>query len=255
MGERYWEVDAIRGIALIGMIVYHFLACMVIFHMIVEDKEFLSYYGTINIASASFVLIAGVALILLHARKKGRTTQEYYRSIIAKALFLFVIALGITVATWFGAAVFLHNEVFVKFGFLHMLSVSMLLCLPFLRLGKWNFIPGLLIVLLGIFVIPGFTSPEWLFPLGIHGTEFMAATQDYFPLFPWFGVLLIGTVLGAVFYPDGVRSFWFPEPGRFGKFFARIGNGRITLAVYLVHIPVIFVILWLVSAITDVGYL
>ena len=52
MGERYWEVDAIRGMALIGMIVYHLLACMVIFHMIVEDEEFLTYYGTINIASA-----------------------------------------------------------------------------------------------------------------------------------------------------------------------------------------------------------
>ncbi|HJJ96890.1 MAG TPA: heparan-alpha-glucosaminide N-acetyltransferase domain-containing protein [Methanocorpusculum sp.] len=44
MGERYWEVDAVRGIALVGMIVYHFLACMVIFHMIIEDEEFLSYY-------------------------------------------------------------------------------------------------------------------------------------------------------------------------------------------------------------------
>ena len=102
MGERYWEVDAIRGIALIGMIVYHLLACMVIFHMIVEDEEFLTYYGTINIASASFVLIAGVALILRHARKKERTTQEYYRSILIKALFLFIFAIGVTIVPKFG---------------------------------------------------------------------------------------------------------------------------------------------------------
>lgn len=53
MGERYWEVDAVRGIALVGMIVYHFLACMVMYHMIVEDEQFLSYYGFINVASAS----------------------------------------------------------------------------------------------------------------------------------------------------------------------------------------------------------
>lgn len=44
MGERYWEVDAVRGIALVDMIVYHFLACMEIFHMIIEDEEFLSYF-------------------------------------------------------------------------------------------------------------------------------------------------------------------------------------------------------------------
>lgn len=255
MGDRYWEVDAVRGIALVGMIVYHFLACMVIFHMIVEDEEFLSYYGTINIASASFVLIAGVALILRHARKKGRTTKEYYRSIVIKALFLFVVAIGITIATWIGAALFLHNDVYVKFGFLHMLSISMLLCLPFLQFGKWNILPGIIVVLIGIFVIPEITAPEWLYPLGIHGADFMNTTQDYFPLFPWFGVLLIGIALGDLFYPNGIRSFRFPEAGRIGKFFARMGNGKVTLAVYLAHIPVIFAILWIVSAVTGIGYL
>ena len=255
MGERYWEVDAIRGIALIGMIVYHLLACMVIFHMIVEDEEFLTYYGTINIASASFVLIAGVALILRHARKKGRTTQEYYRSIIIKALFLFIVAIGITIVTKIGAELILHNDVYVKFGFLHMLSISILLSLPFLRFGKWNILPGIIIVLIGILLIPQITAPEWLYPLGIHGAEFTDTTQDYFPLFPWFGVLLIGIALGDIFYPNGIRSFRFPNAGIVGKFFSRIGNGKVTLAVYLAHIPVIFVVLWIVSQITGIGYI
>lgn len=255
MGERYWEVDAVRGIALIGMIVYHFLACMVIFHMIVEDEEFLTYYGTINVASASFVLIAGVALILRHARRKGRTNREYYRSIVVKAVFLFVVAIGITIATWIGAMWLLDNEVFVKFGFLHMLSVSMLLCLPLLRFGKWNILPGVLVILIGIFVMPEITAPEWLYPLGIHGADFLSTTQDYFPLLPWFGVLLVGIALGDLFYPNGIRSFRFPAAGPAGKFLARIGNGKVTLAVYLIHIPVIFAILWVVSTVTGFGYL
>ncbi len=255
MGERYWEVDTIRGLALVGMIVYHFLACMVMYHMIVEDETFLSYYGTVHVASASFILIAGVALILRHARRKGRTTREYYRSIAVKALFLFGIGMLITFVSWIGATLFLHSDAFIKFGFMHMLGISMLLCIPFLRFGKWNFLPGILIVLLGIFVIPQFTEPGWLYPLGIHGADFMAYTQDYFPLFPWFGVLLIGIGLGAVFYPNGIRGFRLPEPGPLGRFFARIGNGRVTLAVYLVHIPVIFAILWIVSVVTGIGYL
>ncbi|HJJ96052.1 MAG TPA: heparan-alpha-glucosaminide N-acetyltransferase domain-containing protein, partial [Methanocorpusculum sp.] len=110
---------------------------------------------------------------------------------------------------WGAAALLLHNDVYVKFGFLHMLSVSMLLCLPFLRFGKWNILPGIIVVLLGIFVIPEITAPEWLYPLGIHGADFLDTTQDYFPLFPWFGVLLIGIALGDIFYPNGIRVSGF----------------------------------------------
>jgi uncharacterized membrane protein len=33
MGERYWEVDAVRGLSLVGMILFHIISLMVIFHM------------------------------------------------------------------------------------------------------------------------------------------------------------------------------------------------------------------------------
>ncbi|HJK37191.1 MAG TPA: DUF1624 domain-containing protein, partial [Methanocorpusculum sp.] len=61
--------------------------------------------------------------------------------------------------------------------------------------------------------------------------------------------------LGDIFYPNGIRSFRFPNAGKVGKFFSRIGNGKVTLAVYLAHIPVIFVVLWIVSQITGIGYI
>ena len=255
MGERYWEVDAIRGLALVGMIVYHWFACMVMFHMIVEDEQFLSVYGTVHIASASFILIAGTALVLRYERMKGKTTQEYYFSIVKRALQLFAIAMVITVASFIGAKLFMQSDAFIKFGFLHMLSISMLLSIPFLRFGKWNILPGLIVILLGLFVIPQFTDPGWLYPMGIHGADFMDFTQDYFPIFPWFGVMLFGIGVGAVAYPEGKRRFSIRNPGALGKFFARIGHGNVTLMVYLIHIPIIFVLLWLISLVTGIGYL
>ena len=39
-GERYWEIDAIRGIAILGMIFFHTLAALVMFHVIVETDSF-----------------------------------------------------------------------------------------------------------------------------------------------------------------------------------------------------------------------
>lgn len=253
--ERYWEIDAIRALAIMGMLFYHFLACLVIFHIMVEDAAFLSYYNTYMLGSGIFILIAGLAMILRHERMRGRPTKEYYGALVIKALFLLALGFCITIASWIGASVFLGSPAFIKFGFLHMLGVSMLLAIPLLRYGKWNIILGLIIIAIGAFIFPYITDPSWLYPLGIHAEDFMMYTQDYFPLFPWFGVLLLGVGLGNVFYPGGRRSFTIREPGMIGEALARIGNGAVTLFIYLVHIPVIFVILWIFSSLTGIGYL
>lgn len=254
MSRRYWEVDAIRGLALISMIIYHVAACMVMYHLVVEDEAFLSVYNTFWLTSGVFILVSGTALVLRHARRKG-SESVYYLSIAKKAVFLFAIAMGITTVTW-AADIFVlaGDSTFIKIGFLHMLSISMLLSIPFLRLEKWNIIPGLIVTLIGFLIIPLIQEPGWLYPLGIHGAEFMSTTQDYFPLFPWFGVMLLGIGVGSILYPKGVRRFTLPEPGMVGRFLAKIGNGNVTLIVYLIHVPIIFVIFAVIHLITDYGY-
>ena len=253
--ERYWEIDAIRGFAILGMLFYHLLACFVLFHLIVEDARFFSYYNTYILGSGIFVLLAGIAMILRHERMRGKTTKEYYRALVIKALFLLAIGFCITIGSWIGASVFLDSEAFIKFGFLHMLGVSMLLAIPLLRYGKWNIIIGIIIIAIGAFIFPYINDPSWLYPLGIHAEDFLMYTQDYFPLFPWFGVLLLGVGLGTVFYPHGIRGFSMREPGKIGVVLSKLGNGAVTLFIYLVHVPVFFVILWIFSALTGIGYL
>ncbi len=252
--ERYWEIDAIRGLALFGMLYFHFLAILVMFHILQETKEFLFYYSPIVIVSAAFIFIAGVALVLRYNRMLGKPMGSYYCDIAKKAVFLFCIAMGITALTWLASVVIYSDDVFIKFGFLHMLSISMLISIPFLRFGKWNILFGILIILIGVFIIPGLEGPGWLYPLGIHGADFMDHTPDYFPLFPWSGFILLGIGLGNIFYPKGVRSFSVKQPGLLGTFFAKMGYGRTTLIIYLVHMPIFFVILWVLSVTTGIGY-
>ncbi len=141
---RYWEIDAIRGIAILGMLFYHLLTCLVLFHIIVEDPNFLSYYNTYMFGSGVFVLLAGIAMILRHERMRGRTTKEYYLD----------LGFCITIGSWIGASLFLGSDAFIKFGFLHMLGVSMLLATPLLRYGKWNIILGMIIIAIGAFISP-----------------------------------------------------------------------------------------------------
>jgi len=255
-GERYWEIDAMRGAAILGMLVFHFLAALVTFGLIQETETFLKYYNTYIFGTGVFVILAGIAMVLRHERMrvKGKTNRDYYKALVGRALLLFVIAMMITLVTWiFGilaTSVFgmnsMENQPFIKFGFLHMLAISMLIAIPLLRFQKWNLVFGLILLAIGIFLIPNFTSPEWLFPLGIHSPEFLSTTQDYFPLLPWAGILLIGVGLGNVFYPNGIRGFKLNyKPKKVIQFLSKIGNGTVTLIIYLVHMPVIYVILWI----------
>lgn len=253
--ERYWEIDALRGIAILGMLVFHFLAILVIFHIIIETPTFLAYYNTYIIGTASFVIIAGVAMILRHERMHGSTNKAYYIALISKALILIAIAFCITILTWIGSNVFLHENQFIGFGFLHMLGLSMLIAIPLLRFKKWNIIFALIIFWIGNFVIPFIEGPAWLFPIGFASPEFLEMSIEYFPILPWLGALLLGIGLGNVFYPNGVRGFKMKEVGKIGKIFSKLGNGRVTLFIYLVHVPVIFIILWIFSALTGIGYI
>jgi len=259
--ERYWEIDAMRGAAIIGMLIFHFLAALVMFGFIQETDTFLKYYNTYIFGTGVFVILAGVSMVLRHERMrvKGKTDKQYYKALVNRALLLFVIAMMITLVTWIFAIVssnFLGNNSenisFIKFGFLHMLAISMLIAIPLLRFQKWNLVFGMILLAIGIFLIPNFTSPEWLFPLGIHGADFLKTTPDYFPILPWAGILLIGIGLGNVFYPNGIRGFKLNyKPKKVINFFSRIGNGTVTLIIYLVHMPVFFVILWIASYIIN----
>lgn len=255
-GERYWELDAARGAAILGMLVFHFAAALVMFHLIEETETFLRYYNLYAFGTAVFVLLAGAAMVLRHERMrvKGKTNSEYYRALIIRALILFGIAMMITLVTWIFGLITSDGQTFIKFGFLHMLSVAMLIAIPLLRFRKWNILFGILLIAAGMWLIPNFTSPEWLFPLGIHGPDFLLYTQDYFPLLPWAGVLLLGVGLGNVFYPDGVRGFKLTyKPKAVIRFLAKTGNGMVTLIIYLVHMPVIMAILAIFCAITGMG--
>ncbi len=252
--ERYWEIDAIRGLALFGMLYFHFLAILVMFHILQETTEFFLYYSPIVIVSAAFILIAGVALVLRYNRMRGKPKCAYYCNIAKKALVLFFIAMCITTLTWLASVIIYSDDVFIKFGFLHMLSISMLISIPLLRFGKWNLLFGILIILIGYLVMPCIQDPGWLYPIGIHGADFLDHTPDYFPLFPWSGFILLGIGVGNIFYPKGIRSFSVKQPGIIGKFFAKMGYGKVTLIIYFVHMPIFFVILWILSITIGIGY-
>jgi uncharacterized membrane protein len=233
-GERYWEIDALRGTAVVMMVIFHTVFSVSFFGVRAVDVAH-GFWRSFALATATiFILIAGVSLSVSSARAApvlgGRGVA--WKN-VRRGTAIFLVGAGITFVTWL-----LVRDEFVLFGVLHCIGLSIALSPLFLRFGRANLLPGAGIILLAPFIdrIPG---PLFLAWLGVHPADF--ASLDYVPLVPWLGVFLLGMGLGAILYTGGRRRF----PAAAGS--PLLGPvtflGRHSLPIYLVHVPVILLVL------------
>ena len=222
-------IDAARAVALLAMACFHALWDLGNVRLTAEN------YAATPIGrhaaewiAGSFLILVGVGLVLMNGRGlRLRPTLLRLGRIAAGAL-------AVTVATRL-----VFPDAYVFFGILHCIAVSSVLGLPFLFL-PW---PVTLVAAAAILAAPLAVHADWLdspalWFLGLG--RLTPHTNDYVPLFPWFGLVLVGIVLGRLGLPVLARSrlgAWEPRGviGR-GATFA----GRHSLAVYLIHQPMLF---------------
>jgi uncharacterized membrane protein len=231
--ERYWEIDAIRGLSLVAMIVFHTIFILGVFH-IIDGGVWIWICSYIPIGTSVFVIISGVSLILRHGRMSDKPRGKYYLAIVKRGVEVFFIGVCVALIGSILIKLFINDGNYMYFNFLQMMGVSMILSIPFLRLGKWNIIPALFFMFLALF-LKTLTGPIWLMPLGIIPADFFP--RDFFPIIPWLGVMLLGVAIGSVLYPKGYRRFHIRSAGKIGSTLSTIG--KYPLQVYIVHIPFI----------------
>lgn len=229
---RFDRIDLARGIALIGVMIFHLSWDLRYFEFVLWPMD--THWGWIAFQKtlvASFVGLSGTSLWLAHGA--GINWRGFWRrwAMLAGA------ALLITIATWFT-----FQPAFVYFGILHALALFALLGLAALRLP----VPALLaigaaIVALGV----GFQDPAFnAKPLSWLGFWVVPPyTNDLVPVFPWFGVFLIGMGLGRLLtQPQPKRLIAGPVRwGATGRALQWVG--RHSLLLYLVHQPLLLGVL------------
>ncbi len=240
---RFWEIDTYRGVAIILMIIYHVLFDLTylnIYQINLHQFAFRLYLYPIG---TSFLLLVGISLTLSYSRHQDDMVQsEQFKRIVFRGLKIFSFGMLITVTTWF-----LIGDGFIVFGVLHCIGLSIILSYPFLRYQRPVpiVILGLLIVILGIilrFFVFDFSYLLWL---GFIPRSFY--TLDYFPLFPWFGVILIGISLGKQFYKNRKRRFHINDYSHLPPVRFLSNLGKHSLLIYLLHQPIILAILVLIA--------
>lgn len=230
VSTRIWELDALRGLCILFMILIHLFFDLEFFAGIalgLPDWFYLiQEYGHIF-----FILISGICATL--------ASRSFQRGI-----YVFGCGLFISYVTLFAEVFFQMNGIRIWFGILHLLGLCMMLYPLFKKLPHWALaLIGLIFVILGFWMETVRVEAIWLFPLGLRsGTVFTGS--DFFPLFPGFGWFLLGAALGKSVYRKKqsllpkVRSTVFPL--RFLGFV-----GKQSLIIYMVHQPVLYAITYL----------
>ena len=230
--NRLWEIDFLRGVAIIMMITFHAVFDLWYFGYGFDISSGF-WFVFARVTASIFLFLVGVSLTLSYSRSKGASFSKYaYRG-----LKIFSWGLIITVITW----IFLDKG-FIMFGVLHFIGVAIILAYFFLRFHVLNLVLGVVIILIGIFLQGLVFSFPWLLWLGFVPSGFY--TLDYFPLLPWFGLVLLGLFFGKMFYPHG-KARIRDVNNLITRFFCLLG--RRSLLIYLMHQPVLIALLFFLA--------
>lgn len=220
--NRIMEIDFLRGIAIILMMLFHFLYDLQAFYNIPIPSWNHFWYYEGKLSAILFMLLAGISC-------------TFSKNNLIRGFKVFLIGMLLTIGSYI-----LMPEEYIRFGILHLLGLSMILfhytrVIPLL----WTGVLSIIIIILGI-IVDRITINTWLLsPIGLIHDSFNS--MDYYPLFPWFGVFLIGTLIG--------RSVYKEKKSIFNKIYQDgLLNflGRHSLFIYLIHQPIFLLILYVV---------
>lgn len=230
--QRLWEIDTLRGLAVVAMIYFHFMWNLQYFGLSAVDVFSTPWQSFARGIGTSFTFLLGLSLTLSDARmrRQGRNSLAYA---LRRGALVFGLGMLVTLATYL-----LFGATYVRFGILHLLGASIILAQPFLRTPPLvALLAGLLTIAAGIAINNTIVAHPWLIWVGVEQAG--VAMVDYYPLLPWFGVALLGVAAGQTLYPQGQRQFTLPNLGTLAPVQALRFLGRHSLLIYLVHQPLI----------------
>ena len=227
--NRVVLIDALRGTALVAMIVFHFFRDLEIFGVLASGTTVTGGWAfAARLIAGSFMFLVGISLVLAHGGGLRLTAFTWRAAVLALA------ALAVTLGTW--AAM---PERLIYFGILHAILVASILGLPFARLPAFSSLAAAVGVLL-LWAHFGKSLPldPWFGWTGL--AAYPRPALDLIPVVPWLAVTLLGI---AVAKTVAIRRL--PQPH--GRVPHALGwLGRHSLAIYLLHQPLMIGAMWLV---------
>ena len=208
MKNRIWELDAFRGLCILGMVIVHFIFDLTeLFEIIHWDTPDL-FSLVLNWGGMLFVLLSGICATL-GSRSIRRGIIVFFCGMLCTAVTSGMYLLDMA-----------ESYIIIRFG------------VPTWALG----VIGAVLIALGLWLQNVYVGTDLLFPLGLVSTKF--SSSDYFPLLPNLGYFLLGSVLGRTLYRS--KQSLLPAVNTQTPILRFLGFcGRQSLLIYLLHQPIL----------------
>ncbi len=239
--QHYPIIDITRACAIVLMFIYHFCFDLsnegIVSFNFHHNSFWLIFRGIIV---SSFLLLVGVSLAIASSRKLNR------KRFVQRLLLLAVYSALVSVSSY---VVFPKSWIF--FGILHFILLASVLGLLFIKFYWLNALFGFSLIFAGYFLSFSVFDQSYLQWIGLMTAK--PITEDYVPLIPWFGVVLLGMFLGKLLFVKqslavSKRLIHWSSTQFMARSFAFFG--RHAIHVYMLHQPIfiglIAAVLWLI---------
>lgn len=236
--KRIPELDFLRGLAILLMAGHHTI--FDIRH--IYGQNVIAFQDTVwfmdwirPVILFLFLTVSGISCSF---------SRNNFKRALRVGLFAAALTVVMELVSWFS-----HTEMHVWFNVFHLLTLGILFyalltlseaAVPEDNTKDWR---SFLLIILGmLFLYYGTAAAEtprlghnYLFILGLYA-DTLPGQADYLPLFPWFGMFLLGAACGRLFYRKK-KSLWSQPLRRLTVTAGRpiLFLGRHPLAVYAVH--------------------
>ena len=228
--DRHDRLDALRGLAIVWMAVFHF--CFDLNHFgFIRQNFYTDPFWTWQRACIVSVFMFCAGLGQAVAWKQGLSWSRFGKRWVQVAACAVLVSLG----SWW-----MFPRSFITFGVLHGFAVMLVIARLSAGAGRWLWPLGLAAVLLPHAVQhPWFDTP-WTHWVGLVTRK--PVTEDYAPLLPWLGVVWWGMATGQ--WVLAQRREWMTG-GLAAELRPLAALGRWSLSFYMLHQPVLIGVLML----------
>lgn len=213
--KRIWEIDLLRSIAIVLMIIFHTVYDLNAFLGIDVNYTSGFWYWEGKVSALLFIFLSGIS-------------SGFSRSHVKRGLITLALGLGISAVTYF-----VLGDMYIRYGILHFLGTCMLLYPLLAPINPWV----LAALSAGIAYLAGpvrgvIVKTSLLLPLGLRYRGF--ATVDYYPLIPYLAVFLLGIIAYKLYYHKRRSLFAFSLENRFISW-----TSSKSLWIYVLHQPLV----------------
>lgn len=241
---RFDAVDALRGLAMVWMTVFHFSFDLNQFGYLKQDfyhDPLWTWQRTLIVSL--FLFCAGLGQAIAVAQ--GQSWPRFWRR-WAQVL---VCALLVTLGSWW-----MYPQSYIYFGVLHGMALMLIiarLTVPWGGRLWWLGAAAIASQLIAVYAMNTWATAELTTIFNAKQLNWLGLvtqkpiTEDYVPLLPWLGVMWWGVAAGTWLTRQGAALSW-PLPAAF-KPLAMLG--RWSLSYYMLHQPV------MIGALMALGWL